>query len=180
MLMYVQDYDERFTVERNLFYTSGGRRWFQAIAPYVKNSQVFACPSAPTLMTETPANSGYYFGGYGYNGYGTNASNGLGYRYESDSGAPAAGGYSLSDIEDPSRMMMLSEPVSNNGILRGYGTSYIPGDRHNGGSNVAHVDGHAKWYTKETLNPNKTSTWSDRTHPAWPYWVRKPSTTTGY
>ena len=28
MLMYVQDYDERFTVERNLFYTSGGRRWF--------------------------------------------------------------------------------------------------------------------------------------------------------
>ena len=175
MLMYVQDYDERFTVERNVFLDEGGRRWYQAIMPYVQNEQVFFCPSVERYSA---------WGGYGYNGWGTTGSNGLGYRHEFDSGgaAGAQGPIRLGQVEQPASMMMLAEPTGNTYILRARNTSlsHLPGDPHNGGTNVAHVDGHAKWYRAETFKPISTaSSWTDQNDPCWPYWVYKPSSSSG-
>ena len=39
--LYVQDYDETFTIA----YLYSGGFWYQVIAPYVKNTQIFVEPS---------------------------------------------------------------------------------------------------------------------------------------
>jgi len=172
MLMYVQDYDERFTVER-VVQPWYARPWYQAIAPYVKNAQIFVCPSVDYNAA---------WGGYGYNGYGTNGKNGLGYRHQSDDGSPqpSQAPPKLANVEQPSAMIMLGEPIANTYALRGYASNYLPSDRHNGGSNIAHVDGHVKWYQAETLKATKAAGWADPTDPVWVYWVRKPSSASGY
>ncbi len=175
VLMYVQDYDETFPVERNIFLAEGGRRWYQSIAPYVQNRDVFMCPSVDRTSD---------WGGYGYNGWGTDSTNGLGYRHENDSGVPTpdSAPTRLAAVEEPASMMMLSEPVGNIYILRGSNgyPSYLPADHHNEGVNVAHVDGHVKWSRPEVFKPISTSTtWRNPADPCWPYWVRKPSSSTG-
>ena len=171
MLMYVGDYDEKFTVERvvQLWYA---RPWYEAVAPYVANQQIFVCPSA---------DHNYAWGGYGYNGYGTTGQNGLGYRHQSDGGSPqpSQAPPKLAEIEQPSTMLMLGEPIGNTYALRGYLSGYLPSDRHNGGSNIGHVDGHAKWYKAETLRATRAAGWMDPTDPVWRYWVRRPSSATG-
>lgn len=43
MLMYSQDYDEKFSYSR---YSNSAMTWDDAIFPYVKNVQVYVCPSA--------------------------------------------------------------------------------------------------------------------------------------
>ena len=170
-LMYVGDYDEKFTVER-VVQPWYARPWYEAIAPYTKNSQLFICPSADFNNA---------WGGYGYNGAGTSGSNGLGYRHQSDDGTPSPSQAppKLAVIEQPSSMIMLGEPIANTYALRCYVSNYLPSDRHNGGSNIAHVDGHAKWYKAETIRTARPAYWTDPTDRVWPYWVRKPSTATG-
>ncbi|MGI5820268.1 MAG: DUF1559 domain-containing protein [Armatimonadota bacterium] len=172
MLMYVQDYDERFTVERNVFYDSGGRRWYQAIVPYVQNADIFMCPSAERTSA---------WGGYAYNGVGTGNDNGLGYRHENDSGVPttSAAPCKLAAVTEPSSMIMLGEPIANTYALRGYDSNYLPNDHHNGGSNIAHVDGHAKWYNADTVRATQARGWVDHNDPTWEFWVRNPSSSTG-
>ena len=171
LLMYVQDYDEMFTVVRSIqpYYA---RLWYEAIAPYVKNSQVFVCPSANYTSA---------WGGYGYNGYGSNRNNGLGYRHQYDDGSPSSGQAPpvLAVIEQPASMFMVGEPMINTYILGAYG-SYLPSARHNGGSNIGHVDGHVKWYNAQAISTTKTADWTDPTDPVWSYWVRRPSSPTGY
>lgn len=54
VLMYSQDYDETFPMGcDNGWWDS---TWYRTVAPYVKNLQVFRCPSDP-LGTVSPANS---------------------------------------------------------------------------------------------------------------------------
>ena len=43
-MQYNQDYDEYFVRP----WTAGAVAWFQLLQPYVKNSQVFQCPSDPS------------------------------------------------------------------------------------------------------------------------------------
>ncbi len=42
-LQYIQDYDEKYPT--SYINTPGQPRWLQVIQPYVKSTQVFACPS---------------------------------------------------------------------------------------------------------------------------------------
>ena len=165
IIQYVSDYDEMFPGSYFLY----NPKWFGVIQPYLKNSQIFICPSQPEFAS--------YSGGYGYNGYGTTGSNGLGWRDKYTSQWPPV----MADIEEPSMCIMIGEPGANTYDLRGYAdASYWPSDRHNGGSNIGHVDGHAKWYSAPSIRPTGVSGWRDRTNPLWKYWVRKPSTSTGY
>jgi len=168
VLMYVQDYDERFP---GSIVTPA--RWYGAIVPYIKNTQIFLCPSAERSSA---------WGGYGYNDYGTTGSNGLGWRYASSSGpAPSQWAPKLAEVEQPATMFMLGEPGANTYSFRGYAdATYWPSDLHNNGSNVVHVDGHAKWYNATGIRGTKAAGWRDPADPVWSYWVRKPSSSTGY
>jgi len=185
VLMYVQDYDERFPwAWQTLYYPDGGAnypwdmQWSTLVYPYVKNVQVYQCPSsnytAPYLVNTTAGDctSGCTFVAYTH------------YRLNSCFGqvgagpgcGPGQGGVwppvKQSQVGNPATVVMLfdgkdANSYANNpdGAAAAYVggppweyTSYNPtwrapriGVWHNEGGNVAFADGHVKWLKRETL-----------------------------
>ncbi|HVK04349.1 MAG TPA: DUF1559 domain-containing protein [Armatimonadaceae bacterium] len=179
-MMYAQDFDE-YLVQ----YSYGGRPatggtllygYHVPLLPYVKTREVFVCPSATKIATNsrgvgdedvcdpTKVSPGTRFGNP--NGY---ASGSYGYNYT------YLGGYdpiALADIAEVATTVGIGETtgiVSSYSLLRPYawkdaitggGNCLAPnattyGDviaaRHNGGLNLLFCDGHAKWMKKEKL-----------------------------
>ncbi|MBI3921073.1 MAG: prepilin-type N-terminal cleavage/methylation domain-containing protein [Armatimonadetes bacterium] len=142
-LMYAQDYDERM-----LSYASrdcsNNKAWYNMIDPYIKNTQIFDCPSK--------ANQGYP------TDYACN--------YNHVAGC-ANNGVSLSSVKYPSSSMMFTEGRCAPTTPCGYPLVYcrlcwnpvdatriwngVAADQHNEGANCAFVDGHGKWVKKNTL-----------------------------
>ena len=157
ILMYVGDYDERFPI-------SGGYRnrvpvevprgyWIHVIQPYVKNENIFVCPSdnSPTSATYAgttiPASYGYNLccPGDGYSSY----------HADRCADPPGWDPLRLAQIVHPSEMWMLSDcyityPYSLTHLRNTVGDNpwhtTPEGPVHNGGLNFAYVDGHAKWH----------------------------------
>jgi prepilin-type N-terminal cleavage/methylation domain-containing protein/prepilin-type processing-associated H-X9-DG protein len=174
MMMYAQDYDE--TLPMYWDETPGIPNgwplgyWHNQLSPYIKNYQIFVCPSAkpgPERSVDTGEGtpeerltlrhrgSGSYGWNYWYLG-----------RERS---------ISLAQIASPSETIAVAEitRMRNAGVVypapNCVGGSYPPGwetaisetdrklywdqfsDRHMGGNNLTFVDGHAKWYRKSTV-----------------------------
>ncbi|MFO7947149.1 MAG: DUF1559 domain-containing protein [Armatimonadota bacterium] len=139
IMQYTQDYDEMmptcWTGESDYLTPY----WYHKIEPYVKNTQIFTCPSESGTSV-----------GYGYN-----------YAYlGSTTGSPIA----LARIETPSQMVVICDSYGSNfhvypphswGI---HGGSYDDNNygnvdpRHNEGANVGWADGHAKWMKRTNLD----------------------------
>jgi prepilin-type N-terminal cleavage/methylation domain-containing protein/prepilin-type processing-associated H-X9-DG protein len=167
-LMYVQDYDEvlfgHLQGTRGSFYPAvypngdPALNWAQQIYPYVKNEQLFVCPSrsgAGWVYDADPAtawpNPDYYFG-YGMNYWMT------WYYYYS-----ATYKTELAGFPNPAGTIWFTD--CNYYVV--YPTFYLatyPADptygqngtarlqnRHNNGANVGFLDGHAKWMTDSAL-----------------------------
>ncbi len=79
LLMYVQDYDEGYPLFSSPTTMTPRLRWPDRLYPYIKNEQIFLCPSAPrdqarksfahtwdSALNNFRPNSAQ-FGGYGYN-----------------------------------------------------------------------------------------------------------------
>ncbi len=151
-LSYAQDCDERYppywlnVLQTNtsapgaLYRTSNGTlvgyylSWMDFIAPYVKNNQIFRCPSG---QDREPGNNGP---SYGYN------------RQVSRYGNPIA----LGDVQRPAECMLSLDYASvyatyaNLGEFSGWNqtASYAFVHPHNEGGNVAFCDGHSKWFSR--------------------------------
>jgi len=170
LLMYVQDYDEKFPT----YYWGEGNAgqpnsctWWAGIYPYVKNAQIYACPSARSCGHRTHQ--------VWINFYGspfTNAGFKIDYGYNEIIGN-VGGGLSIGQIKRPAEVVVLADCSSS--WIGGYwssgrrdflrrvaqgdcwtGCGCPPNDtvfassdyaRHNGGSNICFADGHAKWYS---------------------------------
>jgi len=150
-LMYVQDYDEMF------FGMLQGRRdgvygvepyliWPQQVYPYIKNAQIFTCPSAPNEFVYSPTTKDYNFG------YGMNYWMSYFYYY-----------IGLAHIQRPAETIWFTDcdyyNVYPTFYLYTYPTSAAYGQngyarlqlRHNGGVNCSFVDGHAKWFSRSAI-----------------------------
>lgn len=125
VMQYTQDYDERMPL-----HWAGGvdpkLQWVQTLQPYVKNFQVFFCPSAKDKNSGATVSSANI--AYGYNFAYLNA-------------------VALAAINEPSETIVLADTGLN-------GTSYVidrtnatrlPNDIHLEGCNFAFADGHVKW-----------------------------------
>ncbi len=131
VMMYVQDYDDYFPGYYNPNVPGDVNQWFEMIEPYIKNDQIFVCPSAQTV---TPT-------GYGFN-----------YRFISYGMRDPTNyvGHSITNVSTfvyPAETIILAD--AGQYYVRGPGTttqSYWPKPRHNEGSNFGLADGHAKWY----------------------------------
>ena len=144
VMMYAQDYDETLPyhyLNTNVpgavlcpgGGTSSGIIWPLPVYPYVKNLQIFNCPSWSYKW------NGNYTGRQAY---------GISLHIR---------GRTLADIRQPAETIMLADaydasasPQSyyirrNLEMLNGEPRTIIP-DRHNGGANFGLCDGHAKWY----------------------------------
>jgi prepilin-type processing-associated H-X9-DG protein len=138
MLQYAQDYDETFPIE---FFGWGTitPTWREIIVPYVKNTQIYACPSEYT-WTYT----------YGMNPNWTYLMDGVSY------GATLK----LAVFTRPSETILLGENRDNDWPVNLPGSTWGSIQlRHNEGANAAFVDGHCKWQRLEALNANNYYLW---------------------
>jgi len=138
VLMYAQDYDDRLPFAYNY-----GQYWYAVLQPYVKNDQIFICPSRAR-----------YSLGYGWN------YSGCGYQpgstWNPARSGPIYEGVNLSVFLSPGVAETIM--VGDNWLL---GTSsqrvylYMSPTRrearHNEGDNYGFVDGHAKWLKVEAV-----------------------------
>ena len=181
MLMYIQDYDERLPQH---YMGVAPNRWsiIQMIHPYIKNVQVWDCPSA-SLQTARYADGTPAFLGersYGWNHlifawYSTKlatikspAETVIAADTCADSWGPGRLYYPSFEIGyNESCATNTNWPPNCNDSLWDTGNvGYRPGfnfmARHNGTGNVCLVDGHAKAYTYSALYNNGSNTYFDK------------------
>jgi prepilin-type N-terminal cleavage/methylation domain-containing protein/prepilin-type processing-associated H-X9-DG protein len=162
-LMYVQDYDEMFGFFNTCWADTHpeDQPWWVVIVPYVKNGQVFVCPSEPSwgpFVNYHNSQSVEKFPGYAENNNITCRQWGL----------------PLAKISRPSELVMLGDSCHpQTGAAWAYANPNAPGNwstsptkcaaagegnpdwaRHNGGSNLSFVDGHAKWLGAKDIITN--------------------------
>lgn len=145
LLMYAQDYDERFM---NVRQGPGG--WNALIQPYVKNWQVFVCPSfSQYVRTCGPVT-----------GHGNSANSGPPWNGVYEGGYMLCGwerccwpGPKLGEFQVPAQIYLVVEGNCMGAYWGAFVTDGAPWHhhdyRHNEGLNVCFVDGHVKW-TKKT------------------------------
>jgi prepilin-type N-terminal cleavage/methylation domain-containing protein/prepilin-type processing-associated H-X9-DG protein len=152
-LQYAQDYDELLPAS----YRPGGGYiyWTGNILPYIKNTQIYYCPSLSGLSSSAWSGSQMAYG-WNYGNLTLGSFNTIGY------GGPTA---SLGIIKRPSECIVLADgPACSNmaagtlyfpdiypgsrinamGYVIGASGAYFPNLRHNDLANVCFVDGHAK------------------------------------
>ena len=148
MIQYAQDYDETFSrsnhgtqpspavvPEDPLFNWLGGtynfyyRTWPSNIYPYVKNTQVYRCPSRGTPVCMQVD--------YGLPSDCVNSAGALVDLFDTS--------ISLGDLVQPAQTMMLTEKSGGNPQYVMSATYPMCADRHNEGGNCAFCDGHVKW-----------------------------------
>ncbi len=149
MLMYAQDYDETlsrdgngrqddpvipgntyFNYDPNSGYECFYRSWASNIYPYIKNLQIFMCPSTTYNL---------YGVAYGVPRYCVNSSGALVYLFQSHS-------IKVAELQQPSQSCMITEKGAGGGYQYVLNAQYYAcRDSHNEGGNVVYFDGHAKW-----------------------------------
>lgn len=161
ILMYCQDYDEKFG---NLGWCNlpWGYRWPDMIYPYVKNSQLFVCPSANEQACcsgkDVPIHHyGFNIWNYRANGWYTVVK------------GPAPASTILIGDNTGNCVRLLSDRCVVSGCTCYNSQSPVQTDhyltnRHNGGANYAFCDGHVKWI--KTNVPTAATGWISGSPPA--------------
>jgi prepilin-type N-terminal cleavage/methylation domain-containing protein/prepilin-type processing-associated H-X9-DG protein len=147
VFMYSEDYDERLplsaaTTNVPPYFLN----WNEIINPYVKDNQIWRCPSSkipPVDGTGTPTSD------YGYNAFYLN-----GLRLDF-SNYPTASGIPIGKVETPDQTVLLADAIASIGGLCGLDGKYMlppsqpdtacwgrPAPLHVGRSNVEWLDGH--------------------------------------
>jgi prepilin-type N-terminal cleavage/methylation domain-containing protein/prepilin-type processing-associated H-X9-DG protein len=144
MMMYAQDYDETTPIA---FGNTGwwANTWKERIFPYVKNYQLYGCPSQASLSP--PAATGTY---------GINAYIGEARSY-----------VSLAEIQQPTETILIGENNDGDWVVEPNGNYCTPPwtepgwikPVHFDGSNLVFCDGHAKWMKMEEIHKNSLRIW---------------------
>ncbi len=140
ILSYAQDYDEKFPLALAGALAPGGFYLFpELIDPYIKNAQIWQCPSKKDALvlatTIGKPNVGYCCD------LGTAMPSGV-YRLF---GIPAAGTYScsLGQVDQPAQTAMMCDVAGS--IDASFNITINEDARHNDGANYSFADGHVKW-----------------------------------
>jgi prepilin-type N-terminal cleavage/methylation domain-containing protein/prepilin-type processing-associated H-X9-DG protein len=136
--MYAQDYDEKmprgsgYIAPTALLSPGNYGEWFLELAPYIKNTQIFNCPSASRTAFQTGGVDSTALG------YGVAYSRNL-----------FIDRTAMADITEPANCIIMADGINNYMRLYckaseggNYGWSW---NRHNDGCNYTFVDGHVKW-----------------------------------
>jgi prepilin-type N-terminal cleavage/methylation domain-containing protein/prepilin-type processing-associated H-X9-DG protein len=156
-LQYAQDYDEQLPTALNnggLSWCATANTWRQKIIPYLKNTQIFVCPSANGNGNSCPAGSEMPYLGY----YGASA--GWGERGNRN-------WYPLASHQYPAETFLLGENGDSDWVVEPTGglctlSWTAPGwiaFRHNEGADFNYMDGHVKWLKREEVHKNDCWFW---------------------
>lgn len=162
LMMYVQDYDERYPIFSFANCLPGyDAIWTNEILPYTKNTQIFVCPSIqPPYSTTNGARPGAPWK-----------------PGQCPGGIPTS--YMMAGFMTDVSMAAIPAPADQVYVFDGVGGSNlwaatqvcgaVPGSKeangwicrflmvHNGGSSVLFADGHAKWYNGNAIRNNDAS-----------------------
>ena len=148
--MYVGDYDQTYMKEWFLACTGTGLNWRDCAAPYVKNTQLYQCPSsrlAPnTCETGNGRGLGLLANGYACNGGRLNnaASSVVPLAQQGPISNRAEAAKAEADIGDVAGTIMVFESDCRQSCGYNWNNQHLLW-KHNDGMNVAFVDGHVKW-----------------------------------
>jgi prepilin-type N-terminal cleavage/methylation domain-containing protein/prepilin-type processing-associated H-X9-DG protein len=150
--MYSQDYDEKLTYGS---YSTSNLAWADVLVPYVKNQQIFDCPSSQYRMGINTTVTPNHFWRRNDTGSANNTWYSYGINMWADTANPTTTGpvgMALAQITRPSEVILFADGdgASPWGINAGTFnltnvTGQIAATRHNDGINLAYVDGHVKW-----------------------------------
>jgi prepilin-type N-terminal cleavage/methylation domain-containing protein/prepilin-type processing-associated H-X9-DG protein len=152
-LQYAQDYDENLPAQGSNA-VRPEQRWYNAIQPYLKNTQVLDCPSSTYKGNAARHNYGAVEQVVGYLPYGTSRS---GFTLGGVTCASGSSPRNMATITFPSERVMICDAseftvgvqfwarTDNTDPLSPGGSYYWVAARHNDGANCGFVDGHAKW-----------------------------------
>jgi prepilin-type N-terminal cleavage/methylation domain-containing protein/prepilin-type processing-associated H-X9-DG protein len=143
ILMYSQDYDERLVPYATDNHAGGRYAYPELLMPYIKNTQIFQCPSKSAVVI---ANWGFSYQ--------------MGYVLHCNICAPD-GARSMAEIVRPSGIVVLAEswadvrpnPVRGDGFVCAADWAWGADYRHNEGMNYGFLDGHTKWLKAGTAAP---------------------------
>jgi prepilin-type processing-associated H-X9-DG protein len=124
IMMYAQDYDERFPI---------AEQWTTGIEPYTKNERIFNCPTlnpASQYGSESSGSSGSVVYSYGFN--------------------KELSRLEMYKILDPRSAVMLFESDKKTKDATDPLESIANPPRHSQGNNFGYADGHAKWWRADT------------------------------
>jgi prepilin-type N-terminal cleavage/methylation domain-containing protein/prepilin-type processing-associated H-X9-DG protein len=160
-MMYLQDYDQRYSPS----WGDGlvrGTGFSQILMPYVKNEQVYVCPS-DAVKRDNPT--------LGKRSYTMNADHvspdnrGLSRAYTERGKGPPIGGFAEAEVEQPANTIMFCDRWAPGNQL--YSVNYSGSatechlrpskghfglNNHLGGSNFCMADGHTRWLKWTTAN----------------------------
>jgi prepilin-type N-terminal cleavage/methylation domain-containing protein/prepilin-type processing-associated H-X9-DG protein len=141
-LAYAQDYDEMTMPGYQYYYgiasDATALAWFPVyLQPYVKNWQLFKCPSGSSTVAANLVGPAYDIS------YNTNYYRGETTPYDYFLGMHQT---SLGSIADPAGTFWIVDGANAYTHVRGVTK------RHNDGFNAVLADGHAKWYKNEDMN----------------------------
>ena len=151
--MYAQDYDETLVREDYDYNGSGSEdagdgTWRGAVGPYVKNPQLFICPS---YVPSSPIFDG------SYDDQGMNAGYAINSIHDGSGSPTPPQGQALARVEDSASCIFLLESNGGHEIdlddnTRGWVPTADWAIRHNTGANYSFVDGHVKWLKPDTID----------------------------
>jgi prepilin-type N-terminal cleavage/methylation domain-containing protein/prepilin-type processing-associated H-X9-DG protein len=147
MLMYAQDYDEMLPMYAPTTYAYN---WYHSIEPYIKNTQLFKCPSSPNLLLAYGVNYPHvsWVGGASPLAKITRPA-GVSMLFETE-GETAAG--AISNLYLAYCMGYAGSTHYALGTISWAVQNGIPtGGRHNEGINICYVDGHSKWMRRNEV-----------------------------
>lgn len=150
-MMYYQDYDERILPP-----CDNSTCWYyrNPLQPYVKNTQLFQCPSHPVepqgQWAAFPPFDPYWYGSYGYN-------------CKVDWSASSA----VARMQAPAQLAVFLDaqawPIRpRDACLNPWGLPTGLGDWHNEGLNISFADGHVKWMKMSKIDTVLWAGWYSR------------------
>ena len=141
-MQYAQDYDER-----NCPSYAGAVGWPMLLQPYVKNTQIFKCPSAPGLIDGWIVNTNTIDTSW----QAGTATSPISYTFNS-----RLSNSSLGQLTAPAETIQIADGVwqdCDGTLVAGVNQLWrvTRGCRHNDGANIGFYDGHGKWLSKSNI-----------------------------
>jgi prepilin-type N-terminal cleavage/methylation domain-containing protein/prepilin-type processing-associated H-X9-DG protein len=147
LIMYCDDHDQKYPVgdTANIAGDTASQDWYMELVPYLKNSQIYLCPSDGNPFADN-------YGAFSAVSYGGNC---VWSQTDQAIGLPAT--LSQDTIQYPAEMINVADSDSwmidkdcPTTITTTTGSAYAFNPFHNVGFNGSYADGHAKWMAAMT------------------------------
>ena len=158
--MYAQDYDERFPLAATLLPDFTFLNWHDFVDPYVKNKQIWNCPSTTLPLKDSGGKPVCH---YGFNTFYLNtALSGAAVNPANPNDLNNAPGISLAAVSAAAHTVLMADTIGVTSVPANHSSTYLlppshttdeiywgrPEARHSEGAVVGFADGHVKWFRR--------------------------------